>query len=262
MTKELCFTVDVDRDVNECVPGRRDAISKGFDSARFTSSEKGADLLLDLLDEIGVKATFFVEARTLMSIDSSFGDNEIAMHGFDHEDMTGEVSRIPLSDDDLDDIMITSIATIRDGTGCSPKGFRAPYMRTDDNVMNALARCGMSYDSSLYADINKEFMPYDIGNGMKEIPVPVGTDDSGKKIFAYLWPMHEGKRSPDEYVRMSNIIENGVFVIATHSWHITESINDGKLDNERVKKNLDNIKEIITSILDNGFRASRMIDIL
>jgi len=260
--RELCFTVDVDRDVNECVPGRRDAVSKGSGNARFTSTEKGADLLLDLLDEIGVKATFFVEARTLMSIDTAFGDNEVAMHGFDHEDMTGEVSRIPLSDGDLDDIMRVSTAVIRDRTARSPKGFRAPYMRINDRVMDALARCGMLYDSSLYADISKEFRPYDIGNGMKEIPVPVGVDDNGKKIFAYLWPMHEGKRSPDEYVRMANMIEDGVFVIATHSWHITESINDGKQDNEYVKKNLDNIKEIITSILDNGFRASRMIDIL
>jgi len=260
--RELCFTVDVDRDVNECVPGRRDAVSKGSDSARFTSTEKGTDLLLDLLDEIGIKATFFVEARTLMSIDSAFGDNEVAMHGFDHEDLTGEVSRIPLSDDDLDDIMRVSTAVIRDRTARSPKGFRAPYMRISDRVMDALARCGMLYDSSLYADISKEFIPYDIGNGMKEIPVPVGMDDSGKKIFAYLWPMHEGKRSPDEFVRMSSIIEDGVFVIATHSWHIVESINDGKFDNERVKKNLDKIKEIITSILDNGFRASRMIDVL
>jgi len=260
--RRICFTVDVDRDANECVPGRRDAVSKGSENARFTSSERGANLLLEMLDEIGIKATFFAEARTLASINTSFSNNEIAMHGADHEDMTGEISGMPMADEDLDEIMETSMNTIRDRTGQSPKGFRAPYMRTNDNVMKALARCGMRYDSSMYAHIGKKFHPYDIGNGLTEIPMPSGTDGNGKKIVAYLWPMHEGKRAPDDYVRMAETVEDGVFVIATHSWHIVESKDGVKMNDQRIKKNINETKEIIESILDKGFTASRMMDVL
>jgi len=260
--RRICFTVDVDRDVNECIPGRRDAVSKGSKDARFTSSGKGTDLLLEMLDETGIKATFFAEARTLEATDAAFGGNEVAMHGADHEDMTGEISGIPMTDDDLDEIMRTSINTIRDRTGQSPKGFRAPYMRSNEKVMNALARCGMRYDSSMYAQISRSFHPFDLDNGLTEIPIPTGTDGNGKKIVAYLWPMHEGKRTPDDYIRMAETVEDGVFVLATHSWHITESIAGGIMDDHRIKKNLNDTKEIITSILDKGFRASRMTDVL
>jgi len=260
--RRLCFTVDVDRDANECVPGRRDAVSKGSQDARFSSSEKGADLLLEMLDGIGIKATFFAEAATLRSTDIAFGNNEVAMHGADHEDMTGEISGIPMTDDDLDGIMERSFSAVKDRTGRSPKGFRAPYMRSNEMVMRALARCGLSYDSSLYAPIGKTFRPYDIGNGLKEIPVPTGTDGTGKKMFAYLWPMHEGKRTAGDYINMAGIVEDGVFVVATHSWHIAESAAGGKTGEDRIKINLENTKRVITSILDAGFKASRMADVL
>ncbi|MCL1983888.1 MAG: polysaccharide deacetylase family protein [Methanomassiliicoccaceae archaeon] len=260
--KRLCFTVDVDRDVNECVPGRKEAVSRRTDGGvRFTSSEEGTDIILDMLDELGIEATFFTEARTLENIDVQFGKNEVAMHGLDHEDMTGEISGIRLSDGDLDEIMGTSSGIIKDHTGRIPKGFRAPYMRTDDRIADAVKRAGMVYDSSLYAEIGKEFGPYVLDNGLKEVPVPFGTDAGGKKIYAYLWPVHEGKRGTDDHARMAGVIENGVLVIATHSWHITESVSGGLMDGARREKNIADTKKIITNILDTGYKAVRIADL-
>jgi len=257
MTKRFCFTVDVDRDVNECVPGRTAAASlRG--NVRFTSSETGTNAILDMLDALGIKATFFVEARTLENIDASFGNNEVSMHGLDHEDMTGEMSGIALSDDELSDIMQRSSDIIKDRTGTGPKGFRAPYMRTNEKIMRMLPKFGVGYDSSVYSELGRKMHPYDIG-GITEIPVPVGRDGSGKRIYGYLWPMHEGLRRPEEYVRMSQTVEEGVFVIATHSWHIAES-RDGTMSKERTKKNVSDTRETIASILDGGFRAVRMAD--
>jgi peptidoglycan/xylan/chitin deacetylase (PgdA/CDA1 family) len=262
MTRKLCFSVDVDRDVNECVPGRRDAVSLRSDGHRYTSSEAGTNVILEMLDEIGIKATFFAEAEALENIDVSFGSNEVAMHGLRHEDMTGLISGIPLSDDELDAIMGRSSEIIKDRTGKAPKGFRAPYMRTNDKIMNAAAKAGAVYDSSLYAPLGPVFRPYDLDNGMKEMPVPFTVDGNGKKMYAYLWPMHEGARRPEEFVSMGNAVNDGIFIIATHSWHITESRAYGMMDEAQVGKNTDNVRNVITSLLDSGFKAVRMSDLI
>jgi peptidoglycan/xylan/chitin deacetylase (PgdA/CDA1 family) len=261
MTRRLCFTVDVDRDVNERIPNRIEAVSLNSD-VRYTSSEAGANIILDMMDDIGMRGTFFAEARTLENIDVRFGKNEIAMHGLDHEDMTGEVSGIRLSDDELNDMMRTSSEIIRDRTGSAPKGFRAPYMRTDERIMNAAANAGVLYDSSVYEEMSGTIGPYDLGNGMMEIPVPSGTDSNGKKITSYLWPMHEGKRGPGDFIDMAEILKDGVFVIATHSWHIVEKRSGGMMDADQRQRNIDNVRKIITELLDNGFKAFRMMDVV
>jgi len=262
MTRSLCFTVDTDRDVNECVPGRKEAVSLRSENARFTSSETGTNIILDLIDEMGIKATFFAEARTLENISVSFGKNEVAMHGLDHEDMTGEVSGIPLNEDELYDIMETSAKIIKERTGTAPKGFRAPYMRINETITNILPKFGVRYDSSLYADLKDTMYPYDLGNGVKEIPVPVGRDNNGKKIFAYLWPMHEGLREHNEYAEMANTVKEGVLTIATHSWHITESISGGVMNEARKQENIGNVRKLLTSVLDSGYKAVTMSELL
>ena len=263
MTRGLCFTVDVDRDVNECVPGRAEAVSLNSDNGRrFTSSEEGTDILLDMLDEIGIKATFFVEARLMENTDICFGSNEVAMHGLDHEDMTGEISGVHLSDDSLEYIIRTSADIIKDHTGSMPKGFRAPYMRTDQRISDMVRASGVDYDSSTYADLNRSMHPHMTDNGLTGIPVPVAADSEGKRMSAYLWPMHEGIRGPDGYIRMANVVKEGTFVMATHSWHMIESRSDGPMDKARRQRNMDDVRRILTSLLDNGFEAVRMSDLL
>ena len=258
--RKLCFTVDVDRDVNEPVHGRMDAGSLNEEEPRFTSSEAGVNIILDMLDEIGISATFFTEARTLENIDVSFGNNEAAMHGLDHEDLTGEITGVHLSNDRIREIIQDSVNIIRDRTGKTPQGFRAPYMRTNENILNIMSDLGMAYDSSLYAEIGRVFLPYDLGNGMKEIPIPFRTDINEKKMYAYLWSMHEGIRRPEEFIEMAETVYDGIFVLGTHSWHIVETRSDGMMDEVRSAKNIDNVREVITSLLDNGFKATRMID--
>jgi peptidoglycan/xylan/chitin deacetylase (PgdA/CDA1 family) len=260
MIKRFCFTADVDRDVNECVPGRTAAVSLRSGGARYTSSESGVNILLDMLDDIGMNATFFAEARTLNNIDAAFGNNEVAMHGLDHEDMTGQVSGVTLSENELNEILQRSHEIIKDRTGKAPKGFRAPYMRSNETIMRMLPRSGISYDSSEYAELSENMHPYVI-NGITEIPVPVITDADGKKMFGYLWPMHEGTRTHDEYVRMAHTVKDGVLVLATHSWHMVESRSGMMTATER-KKNAGNIRKIITTILDSGFKAARMMDVV
>lgn len=93
MRRSLCFTVDVDRDVNIPIKGMNKAGSMDRGSGktpRYDSSAEGLRILTELLDEMGVKATYFAEGRTLMNIGAQalFG-REVGIHGLDHEDMTG-----------------------------------------------------------------------------------------------------------------------------------------------------------------------------
>ena len=55
--RRLCFTVDLDRDVNDAVIGRSAAISMDRGQGtepRFSSSEKGAGIIMDLMDDLGM----------------------------------------------------------------------------------------------------------------------------------------------------------------------------------------------------------------
>jgi peptidoglycan/xylan/chitin deacetylase (PgdA/CDA1 family) len=261
MTRKLCLTIDVDRDVNECVPGNT-AASSLRGGVRFASSEEGTDIILDMLNDIGMEATFFAEARTLENIDVAFGNNEVAMHGLDHEDMTGELSGIVLSDDEIDMIMRTSRDIIKERAGTAPKGFRAPYMRTNEKIMDILPKFGVRYDSSLYSELAETMRPYAIRGGMTEIPVPAAADGNGKRITGYLWPMHEGTRTANEYVTMSQTMKEGVLVIATHSWHMVESRKGGVMDAAEKGKNAENVRKVISGIIDGGYKAVRMSEII
>jgi hypothetical protein len=104
-------------------------------------------------------------------------------------------------------------------------------------------------------------IPERIKEGLWEIPVPEGTDASGKKMAAYLWPMHELKRVPAEYIGLSSQMEEGVFVIATHTWHIVESPDRGMLSNEEIKKDIGNVREVLEGVVDNGITPKTMTDV-
>ena len=85
MTSRLVFTVDLDRDVNFPMEGCREARSLdrgGGTFPRFSSAERGLRILMDILDEIGMKATFFVEGRTSETIGcSSISGHCIGLRG-------------------------------------------------------------------------------------------------------------------------------------------------------------------------------------
>lgn len=263
--KTLCLTVDLDRDVNDAVPGSISAISldRGEGNApRFVSTGKGTESLVDMLDDMGIKATFFAEARALHRSGAfrSLSGQEVALHGLDHEDFSGQKSGITLDEGDMRDIIERAISLIRDCTGTQPKGFRTPYMTVNDTLMSFLPEYGIRYDSSYYSYLDKEMLPYRLENGMVEIPVPKGNDANGKTITSYLWPMHEGSRKPEDFISLAKKMENGTFVLATHSWHICESRKNGMMSDDAVKENLANVRQIIEALMDDGFTVSTMAE--
>ena len=204
MTRKLYFTVDADRDANIPIPGRVAAgsIDRGSGTGpRFSSSERGMSVLAELLDDIGIRGTFFMEGRTAEVTGCSvLSGHCIGLHGYDHEDLLGrETGIVP----DVEDVLRRGYDAVSDVLS-RPTCFRAPYMAADDRVLETVRSLGIRADSSFYTDVGGPTDPYEL-QGMTEFPVPKARDAGGKVIAAYLWPMHEGRRVPEDYIRMADI---------------------------------------------------------
>lgn len=259
MTRRLVFTVDLDRDVNLPLEGRVAAgsIDRGEGtSPRFSSAQRGLDLLLDLFDEVGVRATFFTEGRTAEVLDcSGLSGHCIGLHGYDHEDLTGASTGIPV---DVPAVLTRGYDAVRDNIA-RPVCFRAPYMVSDDAILSALADLGIRHDSSVYRRPEEGLGPYTVEHGITEHPVPKSRDRSGRTIAAYLWPMHEGRRPPSDYIHMAEDLDVPEMVLATHTWHLVESRDGGPMSDDRVAENLAHVREVLVGIMDLGYTAEPLL---
>jgi peptidoglycan/xylan/chitin deacetylase (PgdA/CDA1 family) len=254
------FTVDVDRDANMPSRGKLEGISRpigGDHTPRFSSSGRGLELIVDLLDEMGVRGTFFLEARTAseiskeMPIRDLLAKHEIACHGFEHEDFTGKDTGMSLSRDDIYFILENSNAMLEELTGRKPTGFRAPYLNVGEDVLDMVKEIGFEYDSSLTRDLSdRPVSPWFLPNELMEVPLAIDKDVHGKRIYSYLWAMHEEKRVPGDYIRMMERAGGGFLVLATHSWHLVETFLRGKLDPDQVKRGLGSVRSVIEGALD------------
>ena len=257
--RALCFTIDLDRDVNIPIPGSiaGGSIDRGNGTEpRFTSSERGLSLLLELLDELSIKATIFAEAAALRNIKIGISGHDVGIHGVEHEDFT-----MIKGADRKRAILKEASDAVTDAVGRPPGCFRAPYMKADTETIGLLPEFKIGVDSSFYRKMSSTLIPERMSNGVWEIPVPEGIDPDGKKIVSFLWPMHEQKRSPADYVGLASQMEKGAFVLATHTWHIVESRERGILSNEEIKKNIGNVRKVLEGIMDMGIRPMTMTEV-
>jgi peptidoglycan-N-acetylglucosamine deacetylase len=251
------FTVDVDRDVNEPRPGQVEAGTRNCPAPRFTSTATGLVLLVDLLNELGIRGTFFLEGETVerwpgeRSISEVLEGHEIAAHGYAHEDLTGESTGIAPSPDWLDAIIGRSVAVIEDATGHRSAGFRAPYQHLDEQAARVLAGRGLLYDSTEFAEVTGGLRPYRLPGGLLEIPLAQGRDRRGKRLQSYLWPLHEGKRPVADYIHLLSQYEEGMLVLADHTWHVPESLN-GLRTSQQVIEEVDRTRRVLQGALDQG----------
>jgi peptidoglycan/xylan/chitin deacetylase (PgdA/CDA1 family) len=258
--RAFCLTVDIDRDVNIAIPGSLAAgsIDRGAGTGpRFSSSGRGLSLLADLLDDIGMKATFFAEASTLRTVDAGIlSGHDVGVHGVDHEDFTmiegADAKRA---------VLRKAVDAVKDMTGTAPDCFRAPYMRIDEETIHLLPEFGILMDSSLYAEMSPSLIPERLCNGVLEIPVPRWTDADGKKRSAYLWPMHEAKRTPEDYIRTASAMTEGAFVLATHTWHMVESRDKGMMSGAEVEENAENVRKVLEGVADAGIKPMTLTSI-
>lgn len=163
------------------------------------SIERQTKLLLDLLDETNVKATFFVlgmlaTSRPELVREIQSRGHEIGLHSQYHKAMftlTPDQARADLEE---------NLKVVTDITGEPVYGFRAPFFSIDKSnlyLLEILAELGLLYDSSIFpvrtarygiAGFPEKDACYLLPNGSEIVELPLTTAQWGGRQ----WPVSGG----------------------------------------------------------------------
>ena len=58
---------------------------------------------------------------------------------------------------------------------------------------------------------------------------------------------------------MASEVEDGDHMIATHTWHMVERREGGPLDDREISLNASRVHEVLSGILDLGFRPEILV---
>ncbi len=112
----------------------------------WVGMEKGVHLLMNLLDDYGIRATFFSTAQTVEKFPEVVSEiskkHEVGCHGLRHE----RLDRIPA----MEQMRTIREATerIEELTGKKPLGFRAPNFKLSSSTLRVIEKLGYEYDAS------------------------------------------------------------------------------------------------------------------
>lgn len=146
--------------------------------------DRQTDIMLEMLDETGKKATFFIlgmlaQYRPDLVKKIAAEGHEIGLHGQYHIDMR------KLTRDQAYNDLNDSKKLVTDIIGAPIYGYRAPYFSIDNSnlyVLEILAELGFTYDSSIFpielkrygiADFSKEDTLYSLANGKEIVELPL-----------------------------------------------------------------------------------------
>ena len=171
----FCFDLDAESVVLSFVPQAASRMS--VMSHQSYGPLTGVPRLLHLLEQHGIKATFFVPGYTAHRYPDTVRaivseGHEIAHHGYLHEPL-GEA-------DEASEIgyLERGIAALQEVAGVTPVGYRAPSWELNYRSAALLHERGFLYDSSLMDADN----PYELATGhgtdsIVEIPIHWALDD-------------------------------------------------------------------------------------
>lgn len=116
----------------------------------------GVEKIRRVLDEFGIKGTFFTPGHTAVaypkSVEALVADgHEIGHHGWVHEVLS------PLSEGEERSVIERGIEALESVAGARPTGFRAPGFDLSYRTCDLLVEYGFSYDSSM---MGNDFTPY------------------------------------------------------------------------------------------------------
>ena len=168
----------------------------------------GYPRVLDLLDELGIKATFFIEAWNCLHHADRVQEiarrgHEIGMHGFVHEKF-GALPKLR-----VEQVLYDSFAAF-ESLGVHPIGFRAPGGVRGPFAIEPLVELGIRFDSSLPdesgsveqraemggADTppDRTPQPHALAPGLVTFPF------EWRLVDAYLYRSDGGTRTPEDLV--------------------------------------------------------------
>lgn len=176
------FTFDLDAETLWLGWGKTEpvTVSQGTYGARV-----GTPLVLDLLRETGVTATFFVpgwvaehHAETVRAILAA--GHEVACHGYLHETVKD------LGQADEEAILQKALAALALLMGTPPVGYRAPAWELSPQTLGLLAKHGFRYSSNLMDAVAPYLHP---GDQLVELPVHWILDDAPYFLFPVVKPL-------------------------------------------------------------------------
>jgi peptidoglycan-N-acetylglucosamine deacetylase len=197
----------------------------------------GAYRILDLLDEFGIKSTWFVPGHTADTYQDAVAEvfqkgHEIGHHGYCHENPVG------LDEPQERKVLEMGLQSLERVTGTRPRGYRSPSWDLSPSTIDLLLEYGFLYDSSM---MGNDFSPYWCRQGdsydyvspyrfgqpvdLVEMPVTWGLDDF--PAFEYVSlpnKLYPGLRSPEhvydiwmgDFKYMIEHVPDGIFILTMH----------------------------------------------
>lgn len=215
----VLFSFDAD---NETVSLRYGEPTVGDLSQNQYGARVGLGRILDLLDRNKIPATFFIPSVSLAlspemwPMIAKSGRHELGVHGWIHE------MNSTLPDSVERRLLVKAIAELRQLTGVTPVGYRAPSWNFSPNTLRILRDLGFRYESSLMADDRPyELMQNGRPTGLVELPVEWILDDAplfNPRGQSYMNPRDVARVWMDEF---DKAYAEGTMVVYTMHPHIS-----------------------------------------
>ncbi|CAB4341860.1 MAG: polysaccharide deacetylase family protein [Actinobacteria bacterium] len=176
------FTFDVDAESAVLFSSPGSEHRAGVMSHQSYGPLVGVPRLLDLLDRVGIKSTFFVPGYTALRYPAvvkaiAAAGHEIAHHGFMHETLEGVDVETETK------YLIRGLEALEEVAGIRPVGYRAPMWEPSYDTARILHEHGFLYDSTMMdGDYPYEYFVAD-GSSIVEIPLQWALDDWEQYCF-------------------------------------------------------------------------------
>jgi peptidoglycan/xylan/chitin deacetylase (PgdA/CDA1 family) len=176
MSAAASITVDVDGEAGLPDGGRGHAHRLSSRSERVFGLVRGLPRVLDVLDEFGASATFYVPGVTAERHPDELRGLAATRHEIGHH---GHSHRAPhaLGDDEQRAEIAAGLDALEAVTGRRPSGYRAPCWELTPITLDALIEAGLAYDSSLMGD-DRPYAVRRAGGALVELPVHWSLDDA------------------------------------------------------------------------------------
>lgn len=215
------FTFDVDAESAVLFASPGSEHRAGVMSHQSYGPLVGVPRLLNILDRVGIKSTFFVPGYTALRYPKVVKDivaagHEIAHHGFMHETLEGVDVQTEIK------YLERGLEALEQVAGIRPVGYRAPMWEPSYDTARILYEHGFLYDSTMMdADYPYEYHVAE-GSSIVEIPIQWALDDWEQYCFI---PNISGSgliESPTKVIEMWNLEFQamheigGCFVLTNH----------------------------------------------
>lgn len=179
----VMFTVDYDAETLWLSRDPENAKKPGILS-QGQYAEVGVFKILQMLEEEGVKATFFIPGwvaekykESVKAINSR--GHEIGHHGYLHERLAYD------SYQEEEDIILKGLEILEDITGTKPVGYRSPAWEINPIVLKLLVKYNFLYSSNMMADIKPYWLEIEGHKSeIVELPVQWMLDDAPFFLFS------------------------------------------------------------------------------